>query len=91
METMILVAGLAIAGLAGIAAAFYFSMRPDGSRARTVPGSRGRGPARTGDSQAAGQQKQDVTGADGRFGPVREPGAIGQIRRRRKIRERTGF
>jgi hypothetical protein len=33
---MILVAGLALAGLAGIAAAFYFSMRPGGSRARTA-------------------------------------------------------
>jgi hypothetical protein len=32
METMILVAGLAVAGLAGIAAAFYFSMRPGSSR-----------------------------------------------------------
>jgi hypothetical protein len=31
---MILVAGLAIAGLAGIAAAFYFSVRPGSSRAR---------------------------------------------------------
>ena len=48
---MILVAGLAIAGLAGIAAAFYFSMRPDGSRARAVPGSRVRGPVQTGDSR----------------------------------------
>jgi hypothetical protein len=35
METMILVAGLAVAGLAGIAAAFYFSMRPGGSRDHT--------------------------------------------------------
>jgi hypothetical protein len=33
---MILVAGLAIAGLAGIAAAFYFSMRPGGSRVRAA-------------------------------------------------------
>ena len=32
---MILVAGLAVAGLAGIAAAFYFSMRPGGSRDHT--------------------------------------------------------
>jgi len=48
---MILVAGLAIAGLAGIAAAFYFSMRPDGSRARAVPGSRTRGRVRTGESR----------------------------------------
>jgi len=38
METMILVAGLAIAGLAGIAAAFYFSVRPGNgsSRGRTA-------------------------------------------------------
>ena len=33
---MILVAGLAVAGLAGIAAAFYLSMRPGGSRDRTA-------------------------------------------------------
>ena len=33
---MILVAGLAVAGLAGIAAAFYFSMRPGRSRVRTA-------------------------------------------------------
>ena len=33
---MILVAGLAVAGLAGIAAAFYFSMRPGGSRVRAA-------------------------------------------------------
>jgi hypothetical protein len=42
---MILVAGLAIAGLAGIAAAFYFSMRPGSARVREVPGSGKRGPA----------------------------------------------
>jgi hypothetical protein len=35
METMILVAGLAVAGLAGIAAAFYYSMRPGGSEDHT--------------------------------------------------------
>src|ERR1700691_3543057 len=35
---MILVAGLAVAGLAGIAAAFYFSMRPGRSRVRTAAG-----------------------------------------------------
>jgi hypothetical protein len=49
---MILVAGLAVAGLAGIAAAFYFSMHPGGSRVRAarsgragdsrVPADRGR-------------------------------------------------
>jgi hypothetical protein len=37
---MILVAGLAIAGLAGIAAAFYFSMRPGGSRVHASEASR---------------------------------------------------
>src|ERR1700689_2589892 len=31
METMFLVAGLAVAGLVGIAAAFYFSIRPGNS------------------------------------------------------------
>ncbi|HEY6296598.1 MAG TPA: hypothetical protein VIX15_13105, partial [Streptosporangiaceae bacterium] len=40
METMILVAGLAIAGLAGIAAAFYFSVRPgNGSSRGRIAGS----------------------------------------------------
>jgi hypothetical protein len=48
---MILVAGLAVVGLAGIAAAFYFSMRPGGSRARAVPGSRDRGPRRAVDDR----------------------------------------
>jgi hypothetical protein len=36
---MILVAGLAVVGLVGIAAAFYLSMRPGGSRVRPVPAS----------------------------------------------------
>ena len=40
---MILVAGLAVAGLAGIAAAFYFSMRPGDSRARSSGPDRGAG------------------------------------------------
>jgi hypothetical protein len=49
---MILVAGLAIAGLAGIAAAFYFSMRPGGSRVRAA------GPGRAADSRVrAGRSK----------------------------------
>ena len=52
---MILVAGLAVAGLAGIAAAFYLSMRPSGSRSRTAPEPR-RG--RAGDSRpAAGRSR----------------------------------
>ena len=42
---MILVAGLAVAGLAGIAAAFYFSMHPGGSRVRAAR------PGRAGDSR----------------------------------------
>jgi hypothetical protein len=44
---MILVAGLAVAGLLGIAAAFYFSVRPSGSRTR------GAGPGRTGADRTA--------------------------------------
>jgi hypothetical protein len=43
---MILVAGLAVAGLAGIAAAFYFSMRPGDSRARARASGPDRGAAR---------------------------------------------
>jgi hypothetical protein len=42
---MILVAGLAVAGLAGIAAAFYFSMHPGVSRVRAA------GPGRAGDNR----------------------------------------
>ena len=85
---MILVAGLAFAGLAGIAAAFYFSMRPDSSRARAVPGSRVQDAVQTGESRAAGQQEQDFAAAHRRTGPLRQPGAI---RQRRKSRERTGY
>jgi hypothetical protein len=49
---MILVAGLAVAGLAGIAAAFYFSMRPGRSRVRAA------GPGRAADSRVpAGRSK----------------------------------
>ena len=40
---MILVVGLAVAGLAGIAAAFYFSMRPGDSKDRTSGSSRSAG------------------------------------------------
>jgi hypothetical protein len=59
---MILVAGLAVAGLAGIAAAFYFSMHPGGSRARAAGLGRAgdsRGPAdrgRAGDSRGPGDR-----------------------------------
>ena len=47
---MILVAGLALMGLAGIAAAFYFSMRPGSPRDGAVPGrsGAGRGPGGSG-------------------------------------------
>src|SRR3974390_2479170 len=45
---MILFAGLAIGGLAGIAAAFYFSVRPDNSRVRAAAGPGRAGAARFG-------------------------------------------
>jgi hypothetical protein len=48
---MILVAGLAVAGLAGIAAAFYFSMRPGGSRVRAAGASQA-GASRAGASRS---------------------------------------
>jgi hypothetical protein len=59
METMILVAGLVIMGLAGIAAAFYFSMRPGHAQDRAVPerrrprGSASRGSRPSGNRPAA--------------------------------------
>jgi hypothetical protein len=54
METMILVAGLAVAGLAGIAAAFYFSLRSGSGYRR---GSRR--PARAGSSRADGHHASE--------------------------------
>jgi len=48
---MILVAGLAIAGLAGIVAAFYFSVRPGGSRVQTAAG-----PGRAGAGRGGGSR-----------------------------------
>ena len=60
METMILVAGLAVAGLAGIAAAFYFSMRPGGSRVRAV------GPDRATDSRAPASRRRTSPSSSGR-------------------------
>src|ERR1700722_9563679 len=56
METMILVAGLAVAGLAGIAAAFYFSMRPGGSRVRAA------GPDRAGESLSTSRTSLSSSG-----------------------------
>jgi hypothetical protein len=50
---MILVAGLAVAGILGIAAAFYFSMHPGSSRARAAAGSSGpKGPGGSRPSRA---------------------------------------
>ena len=73
---MILVAGLAVAGLAGIAAAFYFSMHPGGSRARAA------GLGRAGDSRGPADRRRagDSRGpADrGRAGDSRGPGDRGR-------------
>ncbi len=71
---MILVAGLAVAGLAGIAAAFYFSMRPG-----RFPGPGGRAwPGRG--QPGSGQQKQNLSPVLGPIRPVRQPRALGQSR-----------
>src|SRR5579859_4957676 len=60
METMILVAGLAVAGLAGIAAAFYFSMRPRGARVRAA------GPDRSADSRVPAGRSRTSPPSSGR-------------------------
>jgi|HubBroStandDraft_1064217.scaffolds.fasta_scaffold00682_17 hypothetical protein len=61
---MILVAGLAVAGLAGIAAAFYFSMRPGGSRVRAAGASRA-GAGRGGPSRSpAGRSRTSQLSSD---------------------------
>ena len=57
---MILVAGLAVAGLAGIAAAFYFSMRPRGSRVRAA------GPGRAADSRVPASRSRTSPPSSGR-------------------------
>jgi hypothetical protein len=62
---MILVAGLAVVGLAGIAAAFYFSTRSDGSRDRAVAGARGRGPARSARSARSATSARSARSAEG--------------------------
>ncbi len=62
---MILVAGLAVAGLVGIAAAFYFSVRPSGSRIR------GAGPGRTG----AGRTTHPPAGSSARSARSTSPAA----------------
>src|SRR5580658_5284930 len=79
METMILVAGLAVAGLAGIAAAFYFSIRSSNSgykrssRARSAGSSGSSGPSgsgRTGTPRADSRPR-----ADRRTSTDRPPGS----------------
>src|SRR6516225_11424695 len=60
METMILVAGLAVAGLAGIAAAFYFSMRPGDSKVRAS------GPHRGAKSRPAASRSRTSQAPSGR-------------------------
>ena len=57
---MILVAGLAVAGLAGIAAAFYFSMRPGRSRVRAA------GPGRAVDSRVPASRSRTSPPSSGR-------------------------
>jgi hypothetical protein len=57
---MILVAGLAVAGLAGIAAAFYFSMRPGDSRVRAS------GPDRAADSRPPASRSRTSQAPSGR-------------------------
>src|SRR5580692_2093388 len=76
METMILVAGLAVAGLAGIAAAFYFSMRPGGTRVRAA------GPGRAADSRVPASRSRTTPPSSGRSDRSASP--------ERRARERTG-
>jgi len=71
---MILVAGLAVAGLAGIAAAFYFSMHPGGSRVRARPGRAGdsRPPASSGrTSQPSAGRSERSARSTGDANPAR--------------------
>jgi hypothetical protein len=65
---MILVAGLAIAGLAGIAAAFYFSMHPGTSQVQTAAGpgrdrAGGFGASRSGSSRPSSPRTAGTTAA----------------------------
>ena len=64
---MILVVGLAVAGLAGIAAAFYFSMRPGDSRARAS------GPGRGADSRPPASRSRTAQVPSGRSNPSTGP------------------
>jgi len=64
METMILVAGLAVAGLVGIAAAFYFSIRASrGSAKRNLRGGRAAEPDRTGADRRPGSRRSGAANA----------------------------
>jgi len=67
---MILVAGLAIAGLAGIAAAFYFSVRPGNSRVQTAAG-----PGRTGTGRDR-SSRPSSSGAARSRGSARSAGSV---------------
>src|SRR5260370_38476666 len=93
METMILVAGLAVAGLVGIAAAFYFSIRSGHGGDKRVqsaragragadrrPGSRSSGtarPARTENARRAANGGRSANAGRGVNGPSRNYGAEG--------------
>ena len=72
---MILVAGLALVGLVGIAAAFYFSMRPGSPRDEALPGSpRDEAvPGRSGDSRGPGGSGAPRGARPGRAAASRPP------------------
>ncbi len=61
---MILVAGLAIAGLAGIAAAFYFSVRPGNSSNQLSSRVRAAGPGRTGADRSPARSSRSAISPD---------------------------
>ncbi len=65
---MILVAGLAVAGLLGIAAAFYFSVRSGKSRSRG--GSASSGPARSARTSTGSRAAGSARRAAGRTAPT---------------------
>jgi hypothetical protein len=80
---MILVVGLAVAGLAGIAAAFYFSMRPGDSKDRTS------GPGRSAGSRPPASRNRTSQAPSGRSG--RSAGPAGSARSARSAgRARSG-
>ena len=84
---MILVAGLAVVGLAGIAAAFYFSIHPGGTRVRTVTRSRA---GRAGDSRlpaGRGRTSQPPAGRSGQpASPARSARSAGDASPARSAR-----